>query len=214
MSHIVDTRLFAEKVNIADCSLSVHKIIHNAAVIKIYGYIIARDNTFQEAQYVAEQKLGEERSSLYLEAVEGEGVLMDEYRSRKLFDRYLEPVASQFDLTFPEIRLLLYLSHLKQPVSRRELSDYTNMTRRSLSLHLQKLMAKGYIRIQESREKKTQDRRITVWMLPEAAQVEEALVNVQREYDETRYQSFSEDELLQYAYLTEKIKKNMQKVLQ
>ena len=30
------------------------------------------------------------------------------------FDRYLEPVASQFDLTFPEIRLLLYLSHLKQ----------------------------------------------------------------------------------------------------
>ena len=54
MSHIVDTRLFAEKVNIADCSLSVHKIIHNAAVIKIYGYIIARDNTFQEAQYVAE----------------------------------------------------------------------------------------------------------------------------------------------------------------
>ena len=50
-------------------------------------------------------------------------------------------------------------------------------------------------------------------MLPEAAQVEEALVNVQREYDETRYQSFSEDELLQYAYLTEKIKKNMQKVL-
>lgn len=160
------------------------------------------------------QKLGEERSSLYLEAVEGEGVLMDEYRSRKLFDRYLEPVASQFDLTFPEIRLLLYLSHLKQPVSRRELSDYTNMTRRSLSLHLQKLMAKGYIRIQESKEKKTQDRRITVWMLPEAAQVEEALVNVQREYDETRYQSFSEDELLQYAYLTEKIKKNMQKVLQ
>ena len=88
------------------------------------------------------------------------------------------------------------------------------MTRRSLSLHLQKLMAKGYIRIQESREKKTQDRRITVWMLPEAAQVEKALVNVQREYDETRYQSFSEDELLQYAYLTEKIKKNMQKVLQ
>ena len=71
------------------------------------------------------------------------------------------------------------------------------MTRRSLSLHLQKLMAKGYIRIQENREKKTQDRRITVWMLPEAAQVEEALVNVQREYDETRYQSFSEDELLQ-----------------
>ena len=51
-------------------------------------------------------------------------------------------------------------------------------------------------------------------MLPEAAQVEEALANVQREYDETRYQNFSEDELLQYAYLTEKIKKNIQKVLQ
>ena len=184
--------------------------------LQVYRFLIdaAGDGMVAPAILPGSQKLGEERSSLYLEAVEGEGVLMDEYRSRKLFDRYLEPVASQFDLTFPEIRLLLYLSHLKQPVSRRELSDYTNMTRRSLSLHLQKLMAKGYIRIQESREKKTQDRRITVWMLPEAAQVEEALVNVQREYDETRYQSFSEDELLQYAYLTEKIKKNMQKVLQ
>ena len=184
--------------------------------LQVYRFLIdaAGDGMVAPTILPGSQKLGEERSSLYLEAVEGEGVLMDEYRSRKLFDRYLEPVASQFDLTFPEIRLLLYLSHLKQPVSRRELSDYTNMTRRSLSLHLQKLMAKGYIRIQESREKKTQDRRITVLMLPEAAQVEEALVNVQREYDETRYQSFSEDELLQYAYLTEKIKKNMQKVLQ
>ena len=123
-------------------------------------------------------------------------------------------MASQFDLTFPEIRLLLYLSHLKQAVSRRELSDYTNMSRRSLALYLQKLAARGYIRIQESREKKAQDRRLTFWMLSEAAQVEEALANVQREYDETRYQNFSEDELLQYAYLTEKIKKNMQKVLQ
>ena len=184
--------------------------------LQVYRFLIdaAGDGMVAPTILPGSQKLGEERSSLYLEAVEGEGVLMDEYRSRKLFDRYLEPVASQFDLTFPEIRLLLYLSHLKQPVSRRELSDYTNMTRRSLSLHLQKLMAKGYIRIQESREKKTQDRRISVWMLPEAAQVEEALVNVQQEYDETRYQSFSEDELLQYAYLTEKIKKNMQKVLQ
>lgn len=184
--------------------------------LQVYRFLIdaAGDGMVAPTILPGSQKLGEERSSLYLEAVEGEGVLMDEYRSRKLLDRYLEPVASQFDLTFPEIRLLLYLSHLKQPVSRRELSDYTNMTRRSLALHLQKLTAKGYIRMQESREKKAQDRRLTVWMLPEAAQVEEALANVQREYDETRYQGFSEDELLQYAYLTEKIKKNMQKVLQ
>ena len=124
--------------------------------LQVYRFLIdaAGDGMVAPTILPGSQKLGEERSSLYLEAVEGEGVLMDEYRSRKLFDRYLEPVASQFDLTFPEIRLLLYLSHLKQPVSRRELSDYTNMTRRSLSLHLQKLMAKGYIRIQESREKK------------------------------------------------------------
>ena len=184
--------------------------------LQVYRFLIdaAGDGMVAPTILPGSQKLGEERSSLYLEAVEGEGVLMDEYRSRKLLDRYLEPVASQFDLTFPEIRLLLYLSHLKQPVSRRELSDYTNMSRRSLALYLQKLAARGYIRIQESREKKAQDRRLTFWMLPEAAQVEEALANVQREYDETRYQNFSEDELLQYAYLTEKIKKNMQKVLQ
>lgn len=184
--------------------------------LQVYRFLIdaAGDGMVAPLLLPGSQKLGEERSSLFLEAVEGEGVLMDDYRSRKLLDRYLEPVASQFALTFSEIRLLLYLSHLKQPVSRRELSDYTNMSRRSLSLNLQKLTAKGYIKMQESREKKAQERRITVWMLPAAAQIEEALADVQREYDETRYQNFSEDELLQYAYLTEKIKKNMQKVLQ
>ena len=107
--------------------------------LQVYRFLIdaAGDGMVAPTILPGSQKLGEERSSLYLEAVEGEGVLMDEYRSRKLLDRYLEPVASQFDLTFPEIRLLLYLSHLKQPVSRRELSDYTNMSRRSLALYLQ-----------------------------------------------------------------------------
>ena len=66
--------------------------------LQVYRFLIdaAGDGMVAPTILPGSQKLGEERSSLYLEAVEGEGVLMDEYRSRKLFDRYLEPVGIPF----------------------------------------------------------------------------------------------------------------------
>lgn len=36
---------------------------------------------------------------------------------------------------------------------------------------------------------------------------------MQRDYDETRFAGFEEEDLIQYARLTEKMKRNMQKVL-
>lgn len=39
------------------------------------------------------------------------------------------------------------------------------------------------------------------------------LATVQRDYDETRFAGFEEEDLIQYARLTEKMKRNMQKVL-
>ena len=54
--------------------------------LQVYRFLIdaAGDGMVAPTILPGSQKLGEERSSLYLEAVEGEGVLMDEYRSRKL----------------------------------------------------------------------------------------------------------------------------------
>lgn len=184
--------------------------------LQVYRFLIdaAGDGMVAPTILPGTQKLGEERGILYSDAVDGEGIVMDDYRSRKLLDRYLEPVASQYDLSLGEIRLLLYLTHLQQPVSKRELSDYANVSRRTLSILLQKLVSKGYLKIQETKERKAQERRLIVWIQPAAKPLEEALADVQREYDETRYQNFSEDELMQYAYLTEKMKKNIQKVLQ
>ena len=50
--------------------------------------------------------------------VEGDGILMDEYRDRKLLDRYLEPIALKNDLQLQDIRLVMYLSQphrMQQP---------------------------------------------------------------------------------------------------
>lgn len=56
--------------------------------------------------------------------------------------------------------------------NRRELSDYA-YDQKSVAASAEADGQKG-ISVYRKAEKKTQDRRITVWMLPEAAQVEEA----------------------------------------
>ena len=57
------------------------------------------------------KRLGDERAGVSADAIEGEGVLSDLYRERKLLERYLEAAALKCGLTVPEMTVLLYLSH-------------------------------------------------------------------------------------------------------
>lgn len=177
------------------------------------------------------KKLGDERTSVCTIDVEGEGILMDEYRDRKLLDHYLEPIALKNDLQLQDIRLVMYLSQPHKISSRRELMDYTNMTKNTLSASLQKLIAKGIVKIEELRvpvqteesaeinvSKKTTKRRKTVrkleiTLLPAADSILRSLSMAENDYEQARYAGFSEEEIVQYAYLSAKIKANVQKIL-
>ena len=177
------------------------------------------------------KKLGDERTSVCTIDVEGEGILMDEYRDRKLLDHYLEPIALKNDLQLQDIRLVMYLSQPHKISSRRELMDYTNMTKNTLSASLQKLITKGIVKIEELRvpvqteesaeinvSKKTTKRRKTVrkleiTLLPAADSILRSLSMAENDYEQARYAGFSEEEIVQYAYLSAKIKANVQKIL-
>lgn len=74
--------------------------------LQVYRFLVdaANDGAVPPSILPGSKKLGEERSLVSAEAVVEEGFLMDDYRSRKLLDYYLEPIAIKNDLTLEEAR--------------------------------------------------------------------------------------------------------------
>ena len=179
--------------------------------LQVYHFLIdaAKDGAVPPSIMPNSQKLGEERSRISEAALCGEGFLMDEYHNRKLLDYYLEPVAHKNDLTLDETRLLLFLNQPHQSSNRRELADFVNITTRNLNMLLQKLTSKGFIKIENKRSQK----QLNILFLPAATPILNELAAVQNNYDQARFTDFTDEELIQYAYFTEKIKQNTQKIL-
>lgn len=184
--------------------------------LQVYRFLVdaARDGMVPPTILPGSKKLGDERSSVCTEAIAGEGILMESYRNRKLLEHYLETVALKNGLSITDVSLLLYLSQPHQLRSRKELSDFTDISRRSLSASLQRLTTKGLIKIEEIRATKTRDGQLNITLLPAAEPIISDLGTAQNDYDHTRFDGFSEEELIQYAHLNEKIKENILKVLQ
>ena len=178
------------------------------------------------------KKLGDERTSACSIDVEGDGILMDEYRDRKLLDRYLEPIALKNDLQLQDIRLVMYLSQPHRISSRKELMDYTNMTKNTLSASLQRLISRGIVKIEELRvpmqpetfaaqqdsAKKTSRRgktvrKLEITLLPAADSILRSLSVAENDYEQARYADLTDEEIVQYAYLNSKIKQSIQKIL-
>ena len=183
--------------------------------LQVYRFLIdaASDGIVPPTILLGSQKLGNERISFNLEAIARDGILMDAYRDRKLLDYYLESAALKNSLTLKDATLLLCLSHPHGYKSRKELADFANISPRALSLILQKLSARGYIKVEEQRIPKTSKRRLNITLLPAADPVIADLSIAQSEFEQARFDGFSEEELIQYAHLSEKIKKNIQKIL-
>lgn len=178
--------------------------------------------------------LGDERAGVNADAIEGDGILHDIYRERKLLERYLEAAALKNGMTVPEITLLLYMSHSSEMTSRKELADFAGMPRRTVLRLLQRLALRGLIRQEEfpekkqeeaggkkakknkEKEKKTQkgrEKKMCVTILPAAKPILEELALVEWDYDNTRFGGFDEEELIQYTRLSEKMRENMQRIL-
>lgn len=214
--------------------------------LQVYRFLVdaAGDGIVPPTILPGSKKLGEERAKVCTEAIAGEGILMDVYRDRKLLEHYLETVALKNGLTLTEASLMLYLSQPHLIRSRKELADFTNISRRNLSQALQKLSSKGFLKVEDVRKvenpyktgtisntenglnsadtqniksmknSRTRGKQLNITLLPAAESLMADLATAQNDYDRTRFDGFSEEELVQYAHLSAKIKENIQKVLQ
>ena len=198
--------------------------------LQVYRFLIqtAGDGLVLPSPLPGSARLGTERENVYGEAVDSEGIPADLYRDRKLLNICLEPVSIKNDLSLDETRLLLYLSHVRVPLSRRELADYTGMSRQALVFILQKLAGKNLINVEERKPEKSATkhnpaesprslstgRKLSVTFLPLAAPLLKELADVQNEYDRIRFQGLDTEELITYARLNEKITENIRQILQ
>lgn len=189
--------------------------------LQVYHFLVdaAGDGMVLPGILPGSKRLGDERNRVCTEIVAGEGIITEAYRERKLLERYLEIAALKNDLSLTEARLLLYLSQPHQIKSRKELADYVGMSRRSLGAALQKLTAKGMIKVEDIRlpkenpQRKGSGRELRISILPAAGQAMADLSIAQKDYDMARFADFTEEELVQYACLSDKMKENIRKVL-
>lgn len=207
--------------------------------LQVYRFFIdaAGDGTVPPSILPGSKKLGDERVFVNTEILQAEGPAGEDYRKRKLLEHYLEPVALKGDLKVMDVRLLLCLCEKHEWDSRRELADFAGITRTNLTSGLQRLTMKGFLKVEEVKEPKPSKKdkttgknkmkaaemaetkrkgrggRIGVTILPAADAVMKELEMAQRDYDAARFAGFTEEELIKYAELSEKIKENTKNIL-
>lgn len=172
----------------------------------VYRFLLAAagDGAVPLSIFPGAVRLGDERSSVNHDALRGDGALLDAYRDRKLLNHYVEPVAIRYSLTLPEISLLVYLSQKPRVDTLKELADITGMSRARLALALQKLSMKEFIQTGEQAD---------VVLLAAAEPVLAELGTARKDYEMAKYAGFSEEEMIQYAFLSNRIKENICRVL-
>ncbi len=180
--------------------------------IQVYKFLVdaAGDGFVTPSILPWTKKLVEERMSASQNVIEGEGILMDEYRNRKLLDYYLEPIAIKHELTIDEIRVLFYLIQGTCFTNRKELSDFIGIGNRAAAIMLQRLLQKKMVRV----TKKRNQEQLTIRFLEEAESVLPELKDVQYKVNQARLDGFTETELEQYQLLDKKIRQNIQNILQ
>lgn len=207
--------------------------------LQVYRFFIdaAGDGTVPPSILPGSKKLGDERVFVNTEILQAEGPAGEDYRKRKLLEHYLEPVALKGDLKAMDVRLLLCLCEKHEWDSRRELADFAGITRTNLTSGLQRLTMKGFLKVEEVKEPKPSKKdkttgknktktaemaetkrkerggRIAVTILPAADAVMKELEMAQRDYDAARFAGLTEEELIKYAELSEKIKENTKNIL-
>lgn len=182
--------------------------------LKVYRFLIeaAQDGSAPPLPLVS-TRLGEERTRIHSGALEGEGLLYDALRERKLLDYYLEPAAQKNGLSLAEANLLLRLRQWDGG-ARRELAEFAGVSGGSLSVLLQRLVSRGLISIGETKEPGGREKRLSV-AFPSAAGT--ALSDVEKaweDFETARLSGLTGEEREEYARLTLRVQDSIRDILQ
>ena len=184
--------------------------------LKVYRFLLdaAGDGSVPPPILPNSRKLGNERMQVSPDVLGGEGVLYDAFRERKLLERYLETAALKNDLALPDAKLLLALRDLAFQPTRRELADFVNLPRGTLSLSLQKLTGRGLVKLTEVRRKAERFKRLDITFSEAAQPILADLETARQDYETSRLASLTPEELEQHDLLAGKIQAHIRDVLQ
>lgn len=155
------------------------------------------------------QKLGDERVRAFQAGVMGSGLLCDAYRARRLLESHLETAALKNGLSLQEAQVLLSLRQLCGPCTRRELADFSGLSRAALALVLQRLMSKGLLESEASGYLEVRQPVLTSEALPVLADLEAA----QEDALADCLTDFTPEERTQYLTFSQRITENLKRCL-
>ena len=183
--------------------------------LQVYRFLIdsAKDGIILPSILSGAKKLGTERNIIYREAIQEDGILSEAYRSRKLMEHYLEPVALKHGLTISEVSFLLYVFQSDGTYSRKRLADILGLSRGRLTSVIQKLSLKGFIKTEEQKEKKGEEKKIRILLQPEAELLLPEFQIAMEDYGKAMLAGFSQEEIEDYIQMSRRIKENIQKIL-
>ena len=183
--------------------------------LQVYRFLIdsAKDGIILPSILSGAKKLGTERNIIYQEAVQEDGILAEVYRSRKLMEHYLEPMALKHDLTITETSFLLYVSQSDGTYSRKRLADLLGLSGRCLSSVIQKLSLKGFIKTEELKAKKGEEKKIRIMLQSAAESLLPEFQIAMEDYGKAIFAGFSSEEVEVYIQMSRRMKENVQKIL-
>ena len=194
--------------------------------LQVYRFLLdsAGDGMVPPAIFPGSKRLGEERLSVADHALQGEGLLMDDYRRRKLLEYFTEPITQRYSLSYTDIRTLACLSYPHPDCSRRELADLIGISRSALSFSLQKLVSREYLQVEEIKSEEEQlhaegvesktIRKVHTEILPEAKPVLFDLNGALGRCKDCLFADFTPEEQERYNALEAKIRANICDALQ
>lgn len=184
--------------------------------LKVYRFLVdaAGDGGVPPTILPGATRLGTERFQVSPALLEGDSLLHDAFRQRKLLDRLLETVALKHDLSLSEVRLLLYLRQINFPADRRTLADFAGLSRGTFAVLSQRLISKDLLKLEEVRSPdRDEGKRVRVVFPPEAAAVLSELDRSLADYRQAAFSGFTPEERRQYLSLSRRLQDNLQKTL-
>lgn len=197
---------------------------------QVYRFLFdaASDGSVSPLSISGNYRLGDERTSVSEGVLEGEGIFFELYRERKLQEKLFDIVALRHDLTTVDVKLLYYLSQPHENCTYKEMADILNISRRSLSAAIQRLLAKEMIAVPErekdrtkaksgTKEKRQEEKRKVrakeYVAAREAERVLSEVLYILCNLEQMQYEGFSQEEIELYEKLDEKRSRNIRDAL-
>lgn len=171
---------------------------------QVYKFLLtaAKDGGVAPIFLPGVKKMGEEKKKFHIDALNKEGIIMEQYRTKKLLEFQLDYVARKNGLSSDETYLLLCIMYSEEYASIREMADFTGFTQRKLSILLQRLEKKKWI------QKEILGKKWIVTISSDTGSLKLDFQMALEDYQSIRLKGLKKEEYEMYQNLQEKIKRN------